>query len=415
MTVGKSGTVDVVIIGAGAAGLGAAKSLQAAGKSFVVLEAMDRSGGRAWTDTETFGVPIDWGCHWLHSASINPMRKYADELGIAYLDLHVPSRLADNGRLLPETESETLMQELQRLYDRALGTGNDGIDVALSDVVDTASPAYSLFASGVQAEWGFTPAQVSTLDAARYKDTDQNWAVTDGYGMLVQKLAAGIPVSLGTTVKQVILDGNSVRVVSDQGPIEARAVIITVSTNVLSRGLIDFQPALPDWKLAAAAAVPLGSDNKVVLQIDSRHFGIDEHMSVRIPYPGAPWFYAQVRPFGRNIVSIYMGGPISAELEAAGIDAAIEVGRQALIDAFGSNIAQYIGTSAASSWGTEPSILGAYGAARPGEANLRVDLAKPIEDRILFCGEATHPYFFSTCHGAWMSGERAAGEAISIL
>ncbi len=415
MTVGKSGTVDVVIIGAGAAGLGAAKALQAAGKSFVVLEAMDRSGGRAWTDTETFGVPVDWGCHWLHSASINPMRQYADELGIAYLDHHVPSRLAGNGVLLPESEADALKQELQQLYARALGTGNEGIDVPLSDVIDTSSPAFSLFASGVQAEWGFSPAQVSTLDAARYKDTDQNWAVTNGYGALVQQVASGIPVSLSTTVKQVILEGSAARVVTDQGLIDARAVVVTVSTNVLSRGLIDFQPVLPDWKLAAAAAVPLGSDNKVVLQIDSRHFGIDEHMSVRIPYPGAPWFHVQVRPFGRDIVSIYMGGPISAELEAAGSDAAIEVGRQAMIDAFGSTIAKHIGSSAASSWGTEPTILGAYGAARPGEANLRADLAKPVEERLLFCGEATHPYFFSTCHGAWLSGERAAGEAISLL
>ncbi len=415
MTVGKSGTVDVAIIGAGAAGLGAAKALKSAGKSFVVLEAMNRSGGRAWTDTETFGVPVDWGCHWLHSASINPMREYADELGIAYLDHHLTRRVAEKGVLLPESDSDALIQELHKLYESVIVAGNDGIDVPLTDVVDTSSPAYSLFETSVQAEWGFTPAQVSTLDASRYRDTEQNWAVADGYGTLVQGVAAGIPVSLGTLVKQVILDGNGVRVVTDQGPIEAGAVIVSVSTNVLSRGLIDFQPGLPDWKLAAAAAVPLGSDNKIVLQIDSRHLGIDEQSSLRIPYPGAPWFYVQVRPFGRDIVSLYVGGPISAELEAAGADAAIEVGRQAMIDAFGTGIAQHIGTSATSAWGQEPTILGAYGAARPGQANLRADLAKPVGDRMFFCGEATHPYFFSTCHGAWMSGERAASEAIEIL
>jgi monoamine oxidase len=415
MSVGKSGSVDVAIVGAGAAGLGAAKALQTAGKSFVVLETMNRSGGRAWTDSETFGVPVDWGCHWLHSASINPMRQYADELGVAYLDQAVPWNVAENGKILAESETDSLYAALHGLYEDGLGAGNEGQDVPLSDVVDTASPAYPIFESAVQAEWGFAPAQVSTLDAARYKDTDENFAVVDGYGALVQQVANGIPVELNTPVKQIVLDGNGVRVVTNHGAIEARAVIVSVSTNVLARERIDFQPGLPDWKLAAAAAVPLGSDNKVVLQVDRRALGIDTHCSVRIPYPDAPWFNVQTLPFGRDIVSIYMGGPISAELEAAGGDAAIEAGRQAMIDAFGTSLSKHIGVSAASAWGNEPSILGAYGAARPGEANLRADLAKPVEDRIFFCGEATHPYFFSTCHGAWMSGERAAAEAISIL
>jgi monoamine oxidase len=376
---------------------------------------MNRSGGRAWTDTETFGAPVDWGCHWLHSASINPMRQYADELGISYLDRHVPWRFAENGTVLEERETDTLFESLHKLFQVALGAGNDGIDVPLSDVVDTADDAYSIFEAAVQAEWGFAPGQVSTLDAARYKDTEQNWAVTDGYGTLVQKVAAGILFSLNTTATQVVLQGDGVQIVTNRGSLQARTVIVTVSTNVLARQLIDFQPGLPDWKLAAAAAVPLGSDNKVVLQIDSRQLGIDEHCSVRIPYPGAPWFNVQMRPFGRDIASIYMGGPLAAELEAAGPEAQIAAGVEAMVAAFGSGIEKHLGVRAASAWGRDPSILGAYGAARPGEANRRPDLAKPVEGRLFFAGEATHPFFFSTCHGAWMSGERAAGEAIAAL
>jgi monoamine oxidase len=102
-------------------------------------------------------------------------------------------------------------------------------------------------------------------------------------------------------------------------------------------------------------------------------------------------------------------------LEAAGTETQITAGIEAMKSAFGSDVEKHIGARAASAWGREPSILGAYGAARPGEADKRADLAKPIENRIFFCGEATHPWFFSTCHGAWMSGERAAAEAIAVM
>ena len=93
----------------------------------------------------------------------------------------------------------------------------------------------------------------------------------------------------------------------------------------------------------------------------------------------------------------------------------MKIGIEAMKAAFGTDVEKHIGARGASAWGLEPTILGAYGAARPGQAGQRADLAKPVEDRIFFCGEATHPDFYSTCHGAWMSGERAASEAIAKL
>jgi monoamine oxidase len=75
---------DVAVIGAGAAGLAAGLTLQISGRSFIVLEARDRIGGRAWTDTATLGLPFDCGAHWLHAAAQNPFTRIADRLGFAY-------------------------------------------------------------------------------------------------------------------------------------------------------------------------------------------------------------------------------------------------------------------------------------------------------------------------------------------
>ena len=75
---------DLIIIGAGCAGLAAAREAKRCGLSYTVLEAQDRIGGRAYTNTTTFGIPIDYGCHWLHAASVNPLRQLADDYGFAY-------------------------------------------------------------------------------------------------------------------------------------------------------------------------------------------------------------------------------------------------------------------------------------------------------------------------------------------
>jgi monoamine oxidase len=84
-------TYDLVIVGAGAAGLSAAKRARERGLDVVVFEAMDRIGGRAHTDTSVFGIPWDRGCHWLHSASVNPMRELADAYGFRYRNSYPPA------------------------------------------------------------------------------------------------------------------------------------------------------------------------------------------------------------------------------------------------------------------------------------------------------------------------------------
>ncbi|CAN5559671.1 NAD(P)/FAD-dependent oxidoreductase [soil metagenome] len=405
-------SVDVVIVGAGAAGLAAARAAHERRLSFVLVEALDRIGGRAWTDSETFDVPWDWGCHWLHSGSINPMRELADQYDFEYLTSSPPRVTYDSNVRSSESARESIDASVERCYDQFLKAGLAGQDVGVADAVDETEPGFDVFLTSMGNEWSVDPMDVSALDASRYRDTDENWPVAEGYGTLVARHARGIPVDLGTIVTHVEWGRRLVRVVTNRGEISARTVLLTVSTAVLAEGRIAFGPILPAWKQAAFEAVPLGTANKATFEVPLGTLGFDCDTSALVPFAAGGLVFVQVHPFDFPLVSFYLSGPVAAELEATGHAETLDVCEETLRNVFGSSISTSIGTRAASAWGNVETIGGAYASARVGLADKRRDLMTPIDNQLFFAGEATHAEFFSTCHGAHLSGVVAI-EAIS--
>jgi monoamine oxidase len=405
-------SVDVAIVGAGAAGLGAARAAQERGLSFVVLEAMDRIGGRAHTESTTFGVPWDRGCHWLHSADINPMRVLADRYGFHYLKEQPPFRHHVGDRFLTSEKSEELRAHVDSCWEAAYNAGRAGRDVSYAEVVDQKHPWNAAFRTTVAGEWSVTPEEASTLDGVHYRDTDNNWPLREGYGALVARHAEGLPVELSTPVRRIEWDSSPVRVIVDSGTIEARAVVVTVSTRIIQDDVIAFDPPLPAWKREAYDAIRLGNANKVSFAIDGRELGVEGHSSLWIKVDERQGMYFQLRPFGFDLANGYLAGELGAEAEAEGPDAMQQLGISALKSAYGSAIERKITKAACSTWQSEPWIRGAYGAARPGEAHKRKELVRPIDDKLFWAGEAVSHDFFSTCHGAHITGE-AAVEAIA--
>lgn len=405
--------VDVIIVGAGAAGLGAAMRCKELGLKVAHLEAADRLGGRAFTRFEPFGFAWDAGCHWLHSASINPFTRFADELGFSYRTDRSPWGYWRKGEAASAAEMAVMDDAYAAAYERILQAGRAGSDLPMTDFLNTPDPAYPLFHLGICAEWGVAPSAASTLDAARYRDTNENWPVVDGYGALLLRVAADVvrDVALNTPVSEITYDPSGVRVTTPNGTIDAGAVIVTVSTNVLADDVIRFSPVLPGWKLEALAAVPLGSDNKVALQLEPNVLKDVPEQGMAVILPGGDGMSLRFRPYGRDLVDGYIGGPFSAELEAAGEAEMIAVTTDALVSVLGSDARAGVKATAVSRWGVEPYIRGSYAAAIPGKAHLREQLALPVEDRIFFAGEATAQDFFTTCHGAWQSGVCAADAA----
>ncbi|RUZ62344.1 FAD-dependent oxidoreductase, partial [Mesorhizobium sp. M7A.F.Ca.CA.002.06.1.1] len=213
--------VDVVIIGAGSAGLAAAKTLQAAGLSFTLLEAMDRIGGRAWTSDQHFGVPFDIGCAWLHAADRNP---YFPEAQVAGWTLHHHDMNVDHlyyrERKASEAEEADMKAADAKLFELlARHEVKDGDDDRLSALLAKghAPRAAATFAGPM--DFGADEDEISILDFQAAADLDPNYFSKEGLGALVARFGAGVPVELSTPVRKILWDAPGVACVTDRGTV----------------------------------------------------------------------------------------------------------------------------------------------------------------------------------------------------
>lgn len=411
---------DVVVIGAGAAGLTAARTLIDAGKSVVVIEAADRVGGRAYTDNTSVGIPFDHGCSWLTGPADAPLVEKAYAWNYT-LKNHVTAgeSFFVDGR--PATRDENTLyarawSQVSRALERA---GEAGTDVAASTVVPP-----DLAYSGLAQTWigpmdfGVDFANLSTRDYWEAADPEANFMVKEGLGNLVAQSGAGLPVKLSTPARSVDWSGEGVRVETTAGTIRAKACILTVSTGVLRNGSIRFTPSLPDWKLQAIENLPMGLLQKIAVQFDGERFGLrrDNWLMHDVPneMPAEACFYLTY-PFDFNVMIGFVGGQFGWELSASGDDAMIDFAISKLTDMLGNNVRKHLISAKATRWDSNPNTLGAYAAARPGHFDARADLARTVGDRLYFAGEAVAGPYVALCNGAYLSGQRVGRRVSETL
>jgi monoamine oxidase len=172
---------------------------------------------------------------------------------------------------------------------------------------------------------------------------------------------------------------------------------------------------LPAWKQEAIAALPLGNHNRIALVFDRNVFGEDHPRSATIMTSGTEPMTFRIRPFGQDYVHGMTGGRFADWLERAGPEAAADFAKEKLRQAFGSDITRHIVRHLVTAWRGDPLIKGAYSAALPGRSDQREELARPIDERLYFAGEATTTDFFATAHGAYLTGVAAADAAADAL
>jgi len=412
---GKPSNPDIIVIGAGAAGLSAARELARLGLSCVVIEAAHRIGGRAHAQEIAPGIWFDLGCAWLVGGAANPFTPIAESLGIALskdkraaftLNEH---RFVRNGAVLDADERAACLKFYRDSLDRIAAAARQNMDVALSEVVD-ANHAFAVpFMGAVATAWGLDIDRVSTVDFASAVGENE-YQVFRGYGSLIAAWGAFVKVSLDTPAERIDWAGNVVRVDTPKGTLNARAVLITVSTGVLSHGDIGFVPALPAWKRDAINALPMGVENKIGLHFEKDIFGPDGRGYYTTWRDGETAAKVDAGVMGQNAAVVLVGGRHAIELERAGPEALTECALDRVADIFGNDIRRHAGRAIATAWHCEPRARGSWACAEPGQAHQRAALARPVDDRLFFAGEATLYESQGTCHGAYQSGIRAARE-----
>jgi monoamine oxidase len=404
---------DVIIIGAGAAGLGAARRLAAAGVAVRVIEARNRVGGRAWTARSPSGLPIELGCAWLHSADENELCALALQAGLTIDKTRPPWRTQMNDVGFAPADQADFRAALGRLFARLDEAGEIEGDQSADRLLDPGSRwnpllnATSTYINGVELD------QLSVRDFWRYHDTGVNWRIVEGYGGLMAALAAGLDITFECPAGLIDHSGPQVRIETPRGDLRACAVIVTVPTDVLCAGDLRFHPALPD-KIAAAAVLPLGLADKLYLKLDgAEEFPKDSHLYGDLDSVRTGSYH--VRPFGRPLIEVYFGGRFARELEAEGEAAFASFAIGQLASVLGDGLRKRLHPIAATAWARDPYARGSYSHAMPGHADARVALAAPIDARIFFAGEACMLHDFSTAHGAYRSGVAAADAVIAAF
>lgn len=403
---------DIVVIGAGAAGIAAARRIQAASRKVIVVEAANQIGGRCLTDSSSFDAPFDRGARWMHNPDTNPIIKLARAAGLEIVTAPSSQKIRVGRRNARAGETEEFLATLVKA-NRAIDDASRKADISCAAALpnqlgDWGSTIDFMLGASFA---GKDLKDLSVVDKVRAGDRSAVLGCRQGLGTLIAKLGEQLPVSLSTPASHIDWSNRDVTVETPSGRIAARAAIITVSSNVLTAGNIKFMPDIPKRTLDATSKLSLGSYDHIVLQMPGNPLGLarDDVLVEQSTSTRTALLLANMG--GSSLCSIDVGGSFGRDLSAQGEKAMVAFATEWLTKLFGSDAAATVKKSVATRWNASPYVLGAMSAAAPGGQLSRKILSEPIGCMFL-AGEATHETLWGTVDGAWESGERAADAAL---
>jgi monoamine oxidase len=407
--------VDVVIVGAGAAGIAAARRMAAAGRRYVMIEAGDRIGGRCITDTRSFGVPFDRGAHWIHSPATNPVTRLAPRGGLEIYPAPQSQKVRIGLRNARESELEDFLSaqvRATRAIAEAARKGDTPCAQALPNDLGDWRPTVEFVLGPFFCGKDLT--QVSAADFARAPERRADAFCRQGFGALLASLGSGLSVQLGTPASAIDL-GRGIAVQTPKGTIAARTAIVTVSTNVIASGRIRFSPELPRRFADACNSLSLGSYDRIALELSGNPLGLESDDLVFEKSSNKQTGAILASVSGTSLCLVEVAGSFGRELAAKGEAAMVDFAADWLTKLYGAEVKKAVSRASATQWNADPRFLGAMSAAAPGAQAARRVLLEPIHDGVWYAGEAAHERLWGTVGGAWESGERAAAAVLRRL
>ena len=415
--------VDVVIIGAGIAGLSAAKTLKKHGIQFRLLEASHRIGGRAYSEQLSSNNWFDLGCSYLHNGSINPFVSIAKEMNFP-IDIKngnlfdsQKTHYFSNGKKIDLGSPDPLDKAHHHVLRKIKKSKTDKALVESMDFEDPYFPISCHLSTNLNAA---DPDVVSSKDyeASLYEGPD--YPLPRSFGSLIKKWGGNIRVSLHTKVNQLNWEGSLIKLKTSKGSLSTKKVILTVSTGVLSNGEIETTPDFPKETLTAIRNLPMGTLNKIGFCFKKKLFSQrDQGWYVtwgntnHIQEQNIGSF--QVSATSPQNIVVFAGGRFGEWLENKGSETMLDYAISKIEDVFGKAVTQNIQNSITTAWASEPLTKGSYSYATPGKSYSRSILSRIINKKIHIAGEATEINHYGTAHGAYFSGVRVANEVIDDL
>jgi len=405
-----AGALDAIIIGAGAAGIAAARRLAAAGRRYLVIEATDHVGGRCITDTTSFGVPFDRGAHWLYLPDSNPLTKVAPRRGDIY-----PASLSQKIRIGRRYARQGELEDYLSAQVRAVR--------AIADAARKADIASAQAMPGDLGDWRATIefvlgpyncskdlAQISSFDFAKAAERRSAAFCKPGVGALVASLAQGLAIQLAAPALS-IESRRGVTIETAAGAISATTAIVTVPTNVIAAGAFKFSPDRRDL----FARLPLGSYDRIALELVGNPLGLESDDLVFEKSSNNHTAAILGNVGGTPLCFVDVSGSFGRDLSAQGETAMFDFAAEWLSGLYGGEIKRAIGRKQATRWNAAPYALGAWSGALPGAQSVRRLLMDRLADDVWYAGEAAHETLWGTVGGAWESGERAADAVLRRL